>query len=210
MAEKDKQKSSFETDNEEGFALLMTVFVVALATILVLDFSTETLRYQRQARLYQERIKADYVVKSLIVLGEVVLQLPKENGRTEDSLLDYWHLIGSEQNIPIYNFEGEARIGIVDETSKLNINAINSVRNSSDTSWMDTFSILFEQLGFQDEAYEERLERTLGNRGYNSLNQVAIINDWLDGNSSSFSVSGYGQGIESSACLLYTSDAADE
>lgn len=199
MVEKGKLRNDFTTDNEQGFALLMTVFVVALCTILVLDFSDDTLRYQRQARLYQERIQADYIVKSLFVLGEVVLQLPKENGRAEDSLLDFWHLIGSEQNIPIYNFEGEARLGIVDETSKININSISNPRNSRDTSWMDSLTILFEQLGFADETYEEEQQRTLGNRGFDALNQVAVINDWLDSNSNSFSVSGYGQGIESSA-----------
>jgi len=201
LVEKDNTKiEQYQlAEDERGFALLMTVFVVALATILVLDFTDDTLRYQRQARLYQERIQADFVVKSLVVLGEVVLQLPKENGRTQDSLLDSWHLISSEQNIPIYNFEGEARLSIVDETSKLSINSINNLQNRNDTSWMDTFAILFEQLGFQNEEHDEQLLRTLGNRSFDALNQVAVINDWIDGNTTSFSVSGYGQGIESSA-----------
>jgi type II secretory pathway component PulK len=175
----------------------MTVFVIALATILVLDFADDTLRYQRQARLYQERMQADFVVKSLITLGEVVILIPNPDGFREDSLLDPWHLFGSEQNIPVYNFEGESRIAIVDETSKLNINLLGAAGSQSN-AWMDTFVNLFAELGFADETFTEG-NRTLGDKAFEASDQAAVISDWLDNDKRSFSAPGYGQGIESSA-----------
>lgn len=199
MGELGREKTSTARlgSDESGFALLMTVFVVALATILVLDFADDTLRYQRQARLYQERMQADFIVKSLLVLGEVVILIPNPDGYQQDSLLDPWHLFSSNPNIPVYNFEGESRIAIVDETSKLNINMLGA-SGAQSNAWMDTFVILLSQLGFTDEAFEEE-KRTLGDRAFEASDQAAIISDWLDQDQRSFSAAGYGQGIESSA-----------
>jgi type II secretory pathway component PulK len=51
---------------EQGFALVMTIFIIALASILVMNFADETLRYQRATRNYTERIQADFVLKSAL------------------------------------------------------------------------------------------------------------------------------------------------
>ena len=206
----------------------MTVFIVALATILVMDFAEETLRYQRSARNYSERIQADFMLKSAINLSRVLLEVPKFEGIKEDWLGEPWALIAAAPSLPISGFIGEPRLMIVDESGKINLNAIASTASSSTNPfaglsetppttpgeatgatptqddkpnfWKNAVNELFTNFGFRREQYAENEYRTLGNQGFEASDQVAVLNDWIDADSDSHHSAAFpGEGIESSA-----------
>lgn len=207
---------------EEGFALLMTTFVVALATLLVLGFAEETFQYQRTTHNYTERIQADFVLKSAMNLGKVLLELPKQEGISEDWLGEPWALLAGAQTLPISDFPGELKVMIVDEGGKIDINSVGSNSSTSTSTlyptgsmttaattaqgddrsnfWKNALRELLEQQGFIREAYGATSFRTLGNTAFAAADQVAIINDWVDSDSNSHSSASFpGEGIESSA-----------
>ena len=206
ISNKKHNNKKVKRNDESGIALLMTIFVVALSTILVLDFSAETLRYQRQCRMFQERIQADFMLKSSIGLAETLIELPKEPGIESDWLGDLWSVISSETSLPVEGFVGEPKIQIVDDSGKININSIYSETNppfnpeqqNTIHYWRDVLTQLFTNSGFRSEEYPEEEARTLGNIGFDAGKQVAAIHDWIDRNNQSLSDPGFNsQGVES-------------
>ena len=223
-----------EPDHDEaGFALILTVFIVALATILVLDFASETLAYQSNARASTERVQADFTLKSTLNVAKLLLELPKlptvgSNGELratrEDWLGETWAFASSLPSLP---FPGDPRLTIVDESGKININAIYAQNpfgglnpNPTPTPpgaqdgdggqqqqpqdptdfWKNALSDLFERRGFQREVYRPEARRTLGDTGYDANDQVAVLHDWIDPDSDSHSSGTFpGEGIESFA-----------
>ncbi len=202
--------------NERGFALIMTIFIIALASILVMGFAQETFEHQRAVRSYTERIQADYVIKSAFNLAKVLLELPKAEGVKEDWLGEPWALIAGAPALPITGISGEVRLMIVDESGKINANAILGEnvlsypgepsppqapgQTDSATFWKESLRNLFYQAGFAREQYSKDRFRTLGNVAFDPEEQVAVIHDWIDHDLTSHSSPTFGgRGIESSA-----------
>ena len=126
---------------------------------------------------------------------------------SEDSLFELWALPHTQA---IDEFAAEARLLIVDENSKLNINAITgSARQNNQTNpnslvsppdfWANVLLSIFTSAGFQSDSFSDEEFRTLGNRTYDPETQIAVIRDWMDTDTrSAFSIGG-GEGIESSS-----------
>ena len=196
---------------ESGFALLLTVFVIALTTMLVMDFATQVQSFQRSTRGYVESIQAQYILKSTVTLAEVILQAPKpEETKNEDWLGDPWSNIAAAPSLPIEGFLGETRLMIVDDDGKLDINAISAGTGvpGADGSpapdpaayWKNALSDLMSIVGIQREQYDASSFRTLGNVGLAAAEQVATISDWIDRDSESYNNPAFnGQGSEASA-----------
>ena len=180
------RNNSVATAGEEGFALIMTMFIVALATLLVLDFSAETLSFQRLTRSHSERVQAQYAIKSTVNVAKLLIELPKlpvegESGiriSQEDWLGEPWALVAS---LPALPFPGDPRLSIVDESGKINLNAIrmdlqgasrgsaafgqdannpNATGQQSTMFWSTALSLLLENAGFVQESYESEKKRT--------------------------------------------------
>ncbi len=196
ISDKKHNNKKIKRNDESGVALLMTVFVVALSTILVLDFSSETLRYQRQCRMFQERVQADFMLRTGIAYAKAIIELPKEDPTTTtDSHSDPWSIVDSLSDLPIEGFTGETRLKIVDDSAKININDILSVNQNF---WREILRNLFVPLGFVNEKYPEEEARTLGNTGYEAGRQIAVLIDWIDSDQQTFVDPQFDfQGIES-------------
>lgn len=196
---------------ESGFALLLTVFVIALTTMLVMDFASQVQAFQRSTRGYVESIQSAYILKSTVNLAEVLLQAPKpEDKKNEDWLGDPWSNIAGAPSLPIEGFLGETRLMIVDEDGKLDVNALSGGAGPPPAEggeapdpaayWKNALSDLMSILGFQREQYQTDSFRTLGDTGFDAADQVAVITDWIDRDSESYRNGAFdGQGIESSA-----------
>lgn len=209
--------------DERGFALILSIFVVSLMSILVLDFAKETIAFQQQSRAYTEKLQADLILKSTLNVARLLLELPKlqveGSGQVrtvqEDWLGEPWALVASLPSLPL---PGSPRLSIVDESGKLDLNAIveagptgnpgnpvgaASPNSASDVNnlevWKTAVAELFRILGFSSEEYSDTDYRTLGNRAYASDQQVAVIHDWIDSDRTTFSSAGFpGEGVESS------------
>ncbi|MFN8391072.1 MAG: type II secretion system protein GspK [Bdellovibrionota bacterium] len=211
-------------DEQSGFALLLTVFVIALATILIMDFAEDVEAFQRSARGYSEQVQATLMLKSALNLGRLLVEAPKpEDTKDQDWLYEAWNNIGAVPSIPLEGLMGELRIMIVDEDGKIDINAIQGpgvgtpgfgtppIGASNPTGgaggaaplldnpsfWRNALKELFTRQGFVREQFQPDAHRTLGNVGYEAGDQVAIISDFIDRDSESFHAPTFeGDGIE--------------
>jgi len=205
---------------ERGFALLLVVFAIALATMLVLDFAGRIDSYQRSSRSFTEQVQGTLMLKSAANLAKLLIEAPKpDDTKDEDWLYEAWNNVASVPSIPLEGLSGELRLMIVDEDGKIDVNAIQGIGGfpsfanpsaqaqtgggqplDNTTYWRNTLRDLFERAGFAKEQYTAGSFRTLGNLGYDAGDQVALIADWIDRDSDTFQVPGFnGAGIEGSA-----------
>lgn len=188
---------------------MMTIVIITVISIVVMDFAF-TLRFDRRAfRGFAEGVQADYILKSSINLARILLELPKLPGIKEDWLGEPWSLIAAAESLPVSGIVGTPRLMIVDEDGKIEINSIVSrtMRATAQGSagaapselfYMEALRKLFQQQGFQRENFDPKLARTIGNRGFNSGDQVAVIHDWIDTDNTAFRTATFdGSGIES-------------
>jgi len=113
------------TKDESGVALVLTVFVISLATILVVEFANTAHFDQRISRHYSESVQGDYILKSGLSFARILLELPKiDESANADWLGEPWHAIASSPGLPISGFVGEPRMAIYDEDGKIDVNGI--------------------------------------------------------------------------------------
>lgn len=189
--------------DENGLALLITVFIITLASVLVIGMAKESNINLRSSRGFIEGIHAEFLLKSALNQGMLAIQ---DKDRNEEGILDNkvnddnhtesWTVFNSGEELkPVStNIEASYKVFINDELAKIDVN---SIINSP--FWRDKLTrLLEEQLGFTQEVYPEDEKRTLGNEGLNGANQVANIIDFLDADQESYTKAGFvGHGIES-------------
>ena len=192
---------------ESGVALILTVFILTLASIIVFEL-VETSEYDLQSsRAFIEGVQAHYGLKSALNIGRVTLELPKIDGYQEDWLGEPWAQISQIPDIPLDNLNGNVKIELVDAQSKININRLTQLtsRNSGNTAqtpdniyWLRTLYNLFSYYGFVYEKYEETEHRTPGDVAFQAEDQVATIVDWMDKDNRGFRNADFpGKGSES-------------
>jgi type II secretory pathway component PulK len=171
--------------SEAGVALLLTVFVIAVGTLLVFELGRLARYDQRSARAFAERIQGQYVIRSGFYLSQILLSLPKEGQGKEDWLGDPWSIIGQARELPVAGLPGEPRVQIADESSKFNLNWAGGKSGASD-KWRERLVLLFNQLGFVQENFSQNERRTVGGVALDDVTQVAALADWIDEDESSF------------------------
>jgi type II secretory pathway component PulK len=200
------------TPGERGVALLIVVFFLSLATILVFEFARTAEVDQRASRSFVEGLQDDYLLKSAVNVGRLVLEAPKLQNMNEDWLGEPWAQVGGAPDFDIPELRGKIRLMIVDETSKIEVNSIASpVQGQPDSPankmWRDVMAKLFETIGFEREQFGNDRIRTPGNVAFKAADQVAVIHDWIDGDNNSYSVDGFaGQGAEAQLGKQYFSN----
>jgi len=211
--------SNSDESNEQGMVLLITVFIVALATMLVFEM-VQVLNFNlRFTRGFSESIQGNYILKSTLNLGRLLIELPKTNGGKEDWLGEPWAFIKAAPTLPIENFNGTARLMITDEDGKIDINSILSsqeIRGMPQNEqqqqtqggaqaqlsdfWKKALRELFSAAGFQSEKFDSKDFKTPGDTTFPPADQVGVIADWIDADKKSFSPANFeGVGTESSA-----------
>jgi type II secretory pathway component PulK len=212
----DPKACNSDHNAEKGVALLMTLFVLTLATLIIFELGKVARTDLRLSRGFAEGVQGDYVLKSGINLARVLLEIPKLPGVQEDWLGEPWALISTQQELPIGGVIGEPKLYITDEDSKIDIDWIMTKSRSQPPPsspnpqsgkqpllpsdyWKTVLADLMLKLGFVQEQYDSALHRTIGDVGYDAQNQVAQIIDWADTDRKSFTQPGFGTGIESEA-----------
>lgn len=199
-----------KADDQRGIALLIAVFVITFATLLIYELGRLVSVDQQVARGFSEEMKARFVLKSSLNLSRILLVLPKEpEFMNTTSLQEPWALIAAAPYLPIEGFQGNVRISIIDEEGKIDINQITSQANifnpsgvnKPQTFWVNALQEVFRGAGFTSESYDAEEFRTLGNTAYDPENQTAIVYDWLDADTASYTGAEIvgGRGIESGA-----------
>ncbi len=186
---------------ERGIALLITVFVIAIGTIIVFELGRMARYDQRSARAFAERIQGNYVIRSGFTVAQIILALPKpdQTNVKEDWPGDLWSKIGAARTLPVEGLPGETRMQIVDESSKMNVNLLGN-RGTNGNRWKVRFALLFNQLGFEKENFKKGENRTVGDLSLDFESQTAAIADWIDEDSNSLQSPAFAaKGFESDA-----------
>ncbi|MDD2943542.1 MAG: type II secretion system protein GspK [bacterium] len=207
-------------NREGGFALLLVVFILSLASIVALETGRMAFFDRRNTRGFVESIQGEYVLKSGLNLARVLLELPKLEGVNEDWLGDPWAMIGQAPSLPIEGLTGEPRISIVDNSGLININALGNdtsqagiftgfnnpqtqgggISDRRSAFWKHAAANLFEEIGLVREELGTDSLSTIGGVAFGPPLLPSVIDDWIDGDNQSFSSENYDvEGVESFA-----------
>jgi len=106
--------------NERGIALVITLLVVALLTIIVVEFTYSVEVDAHMARNALNALQASMLARSGVNLGEAFLL--HDNDAQVDSYLEDWGNMDELNNQLILPDNMRLRVQIIDEGGKLNIN----------------------------------------------------------------------------------------
>jgi len=155
--------------NERGFALIISLLVVFLLTVIILEMDFQTRVDFRATLNFQEDLKASYVAKSALAIADAVLQedWKETNVRPYDGLDEPWSV--PMNNIPIG--DGFGSVSMTDEGMKLNLNAL-TVSVAAGTATVSGSSTNTNQTQFMlDKLFEKlNIDRAL----------VKTLVDWMD------------------------------
>lgn len=184
--------------SERGVALVLVLFVVALASIIVVNLSYSASLEMRTNLMVERGLKSEYLLKSAINFGRAIL---REDTSPEDAPQDTWGLFRNGIPIPTdaLNIHDPAlkslELEIRPEESKLPVAALLS-GGSVNIQWRDVFHRFFVSLGF-DEDEEEDESGYFPGRVFKSDELVANLIDYMDQDSDSYQSNDFVSGIES-------------
>ena len=118
---------------EKGIAIILVVFVVALASIMVINLTYSTFLSTRAIGMVERQLQAEYVLKSLVNFSLVLLQ--HDNNSSDSYQEDLWGVFKDNPRIPneylgLADNSAEIYLEIIPNNSKFNISAL--ARISSD------------------------------------------------------------------------------
>ncbi len=124
---------------DEGFALLITLLITALLSVMVFDFFYDARLYLLQAEAGMDRLQAHYLAKSGIEVRERSLRDDLKDNK-HDSLDESW---ASEiSTIPLEL--GTLSLKTIDEESKFNINILTKDNGLLDEKAVERFGRLLD------------------------------------------------------------------
>ncbi len=190
-------KLTNKNSSEEGFALLMVVFILSLATILVTAFSSETFAFIRTNRSMTDGLQAELATKSALSIATGILEVPDDTSLS----IQPWQAVNALPQIPVPGFDGEVRAQIIDQGGKININAIVSASdgypggatNTTDPKaefWKGSLFRLFTEImgtqsGQNSQANSDDANGNQSDSPFNNLTLtpeglVAVLHDTID------------------------------
>lgn len=147
--------------DERGIALLASLMAMALMTVMVVDFTYSVSSGAQLAANQSNELRADYLARSAVNVGLALLAedaLRKGLGQTHaDGLTDLW----ATPFPPLPVGGGYASVMIIDETRKINVNALVAQNGTVNTTTAATLEALFTNVGV-------------------SLDIIPALIDWLD------------------------------
>ncbi|MCG3115395.1 MAG: type II secretion system minor pseudopilin GspK [Candidatus Manganitrophus sp. SA1] len=106
--------------NEGGFALLLSLLVVLLLTVLILELDFQARADLRAAGNFRDDLKAFYLARSAVSAGEAILKEDLRFSNKYDGLDELW-----AYPVPEYPLgDGVLSGAITDETGKFNLNSL--------------------------------------------------------------------------------------
>jgi type II secretory pathway component PulK len=205
----------YKNTDEKGFALLLVVFIVSLATIIVTVFSTETFSFLKLSRATTDSISADYAAQSALEVALSILEIPEDPAISQPP----WQILNAMPALPIPGFIGEVRVQIIDKESLINVNAIaegGTQSNDEEGSGQERESGSTPDGGASafnsGDFWRFALVSLFNDNGYSSFGmngsntpqfsveqQIAIMSDWVDRDTQAFSSNFPAKGNESSS-----------
>lgn len=184
---------------ERGVALIMVIFMIAIASALLVSLTSSTYTSMRLNRAAEQRIKAEYILKSAVNLAQVLIK--SDTTQYDDRNQDVWMRFVDGAEVPgelVGISEPNVRVSLLIASEKGKIPLLSLVNLSgADQSWRDVLVALFQNLGFDKPLTVDQSNSASSQKNYSSTQMVANLIDYLDTDKNSYSASGFqAQGCE--------------
>lgn len=189
-----------ETRGQRGIALILVTFIIALATIVVVNLTYSTYLSARSNAVVERSLYAEYLLKSTVNLAIALIKADPDQNK--DGPLDEWakfangiplppELLGlEEQNMTI-------EVEITPENQKFPVRTlINRATNAPDPAARDRIARLFQELGFDSDTKEVPQSGMFAGAFFDSKALVANLIDYMDPDSDSYQDPNFTAGIE--------------
>ncbi len=167
--------------------LILVMFVIALATILVVSLTYSTYLGARLTNTSVRNLQAEYLLKSALTLARVLIQHDKSSF---DESLDPWRPFSAGIPIPpeaiaFPDASVVVELEIRPEESKIALQSLPFLGETNHDRWRDVLVRLFKQLGF-DEDQEVDQSGLFPDRHFASEELFANLMDYMDGDNESY------------------------
>lgn len=144
--------------NNKGMALLMTILIITLLSLLIIDINSRSLLAITRAKNSVNSLKAYYIMRSGVSAAMGFLERDAREGSSVDTLSEDW--ASGVKDFPVG--DGTVTVDIVDEASKFNINTLVSgqgkIQNDNEKSAVARFGRLLNGLGIEEGLSEKAAE----------------------------------------------------
>ncbi len=183
---KDRQKRS----SQKGVALILVIFIVTLASVLVIDLAYSTYIGGRINASVERSLQAEYLLKSALNLARVLIM---SDTSAEDSPNDAWTLFKNGMTIPpeiigITEENLSVELEIRSEGSKIPLRQLVPATISIAAKWRMALARLMEtELKFDEDGEEDQSPYFVDqHRKFNSKQLVANLIDYQSETKQSF------------------------
>lgn len=188
-------------NQNSGLALLLVLFIVALASIIVINLTYSTYLGSRISITAERSVQAEYLLKSALNFARALI---KADQTDEDSYRDDWGKFANGLTIPpdLLGIDtpdfANIKIDLEIRTEGSKMNLKNLVPGSQDgqasAKWRDVLTRLFIALGFDNDADAESGVNS-GGTAYKSHDMVANLIDYIDPDQEPYNIDDF-KGIE--------------
>lgn len=195
---KSRHRSHDQSGNDQsGIALILVIFIVALASIIVVNATYSTHLASRRSSIVAKGVRAEYLLKSAVSVARLLL---KEDKNSEDSQKDLWGKFVDGVPIPgelIGIDEPNVRVSleIRPEDSKIPLRML-TVSGTANNTWRDILVRLFRNLGFDNDNEIDQTGLLGANTKVDSQKLVAMLIDYSDPDNTPYSDPGFAEGFE--------------
>lgn len=188
-----------EIRSSRGVALILVTFIIALATIIVVNLTYNTYMASRANLVAERSLQSEFILKSVVNFARVLIKMDTS---TENSKQDAWAKFSSGQAVDpkIFGINEpglKIEVEIDSEDAKIPLKIlVSSATSGAAPTWRDILKRLFQSLGFDNDKEVQKSGQFKG-RFFSSEELVANLIDYMDSDKTSYDVSGFAKGIES-------------
>lgn len=192
--------------DSSGIALILVIFVIGLATTIVVSVTYSTYIAGRLNASLEQGLKGEYLVKSALSFARVLIKA--DTSDYDDPAKDPWYPFRFGQAVPadllgIQEPNVQIELEISPTGAKMPIQCITDRPAGNPDRWLDTFAQLFQSLGFDDPPFAEpEPSGHFEGKVFKSNDLVANLLDYIDRDSDSLNIGPY-QGVESDVTGIF-------
>lgn len=140
--------------NQKGMALLMTILIITLLSILIIDVNSRSLLAITRAKNSVNSLKAYYIMRSGVSAAMGFLERDLKESGAVDTLSEDWAT--GVKDFPVG--DGTVTVDITDEASKFNINTLVNRQGAKVDKAVERFGRLLKGLGIEEGLSDKAAE----------------------------------------------------
>ncbi len=181
--------------SQRGVALILVIFIVTLASVLVINLAYSTYLGSRVSAGAQRAVQAEYLLKSTLSLAQILVAARNPNF---DSTQDFWAMFYEGVPIPIEYLgvnQPNLRLSLEIRPEDVNLNLhklYDKTRSPAQTQkWIGIFTSFFKAMGFDDDFDETDQSGLFPKKHFKSQELAISLIEYQDEDTQSYPNGGY-------------------